>query len=129
MRILWSLRKRMSAICWSRVSFALAEETVQPMMQHFNDPETAFNVMVNRRRADGQACKRKRHGTRHICQVLCGSLARSRRLALMKMHWGRDIKDDGQLKARLAVQGYTDQGRGKITTSFQPRPVDRVRFS
>ena len=49
--------------------------------------------------------------------------------ALVKMRWVVTLKDDGQLKARLAEQGYTDQGRGKITTSFQPHPVDRVRFS
>ena len=35
----------------------------------------------------------------------------------MNMRWGRDIQGDGQLKARLVVQGFTDQRRGKIPTS------------
>ena len=37
--------------------------------------------------------------------------------ALMKMRWVMTFKDDGSLKARLVVQGFTDQRLGKIPTS------------
>ena len=37
--------------------------------------------------------------------------------ALMKMRWVVTFKDDGSLKARLVVQGFTDQRLGKIPTS------------
>ena len=37
--------------------------------------------------------------------------------ALMKMRWIVTFKDDGSLKARLVVQGFTDQRIGKIPTS------------
>ena len=35
----------------------------------------------------------------------------------MKMRWVVTFKDDGSLKARLVVQGFTDQRLGKIPTS------------
>ena len=35
----------------------------------------------------------------------------------MKMRWVVTLKDDGQLKARLVVEGFTDQRHGKIPTS------------
>ena len=42
----------MSTICWSQsVSFSLDEETIQQICSN-PDPETAFNVMVKRRRAE-----------------------------------------------------------------------------
>ena len=37
--------------------------------------------------------------------------------ALMKMRWVVTFKDDGSLKARMVVQGFTDQRLGKIPTS------------
>ena len=37
--------------------------------------------------------------------------------ALMKMRWVVTLNDDGELKARLMVQGFTDQRIGKILTS------------
>ena len=37
--------------------------------------------------------------------------------ALMKICWVVTFKDDGSLKARLVVQGLTDQRVGKIPTS------------
>ena len=37
--------------------------------------------------------------------------------ALMKMRWVVTFKDDGCLKDRLVVQGFTDQRLGKIPTS------------
>ena len=37
--------------------------------------------------------------------------------ALMKMRWVVTFKDDGSLKARLVVQGFTDPRLGKIPTS------------
>ena len=37
--------------------------------------------------------------------------------ALMKMRWVVTFKDDGSLKARLVVQGFTDQRLDKILTS------------
>ena len=37
--------------------------------------------------------------------------------ALMKVRWVVTFKDDGSLKARLVVEGFTDQRLGKIPTS------------
>ena len=37
--------------------------------------------------------------------------------ALMKMRWVVRFEDDGSLKARLVVQGFTDQRLDKIPTS------------
>ena len=37
--------------------------------------------------------------------------------ALMEMRWVVTFEDDGSLKARLVVQGFTDQRLGKIPTS------------
>ena len=41
--------------------------------------------------------------------------------ALMKMRWVVLFKDDGRLKARLVVQGFTDQRLGKVATSLSNR--------
>ena len=42
--------------------------------------------------------------------------------ALMNMRWVMTFKDAGQLKARLAVQGFTDPRLGKIPTSSPTAP-------
>ena len=44
----------------------------------------------------------------------------------MKMRWVVTFKDDGSLKARVVVQGFTDQRLGKIPDNFRiesARPV------
>ena len=45
----------------------------------------------------------------------------------MKMRWVVTFKGDGQLKARLAVEGFTNQRLGKIPTSSPTASVDRLR--
>ena len=47
--------------------------------------------------------------------------------ALMKMCCVVTFKDDGSLKARLVVQGFTDQRLGKIPTSSSPTASRRSR--
>ena len=51
------------------VSFALAEETRQPICSN-SDSETAFNVMVNRRRADASLQKEKTWNSTHLSSTL-----------------------------------------------------------
>ena len=46
--------------------------------------------------------------------------------ALMKMAWVVTLTDDGQLEARLVVQGFTDQGFGNTPTS-SPNASNRSR--
>ena len=46
-----------------------------------------------------------------FCQVFC-----SRGVALMRMRWVVTFKDDGSVKIRLVVQGFTDQRFGKTPT-------------
>ena len=64
------------------VSFSLDEETIQQICSN-PDPETAFNVMVKRRRAEvkvstlsaeqkRELCQSERQGTQHVCQIFCG---------------------------------------------------------
>ena len=95
-------------------SFSLDEETIQQICSN-PDPETAFNVMVRRRRAEVQvstlSAEQKREFVKAkdkelstFCQVFCG-------------RGGITFKDDGFVKARLVVQSFTDQRLGKIPTS------------
>ena len=55
------------------VSFALDEETIQQICSN-PDPETAFNVMVKRRRAEVKVStlSAEQQGTQHVCQIFCG---------------------------------------------------------
>ena len=64
------------------VSFSLDEETTQQICSN-PDPETAFNVMVRRRRGEEKVStlsaeqkrelvKAKGQGTQHVCQIFCG---------------------------------------------------------
>ena len=112
------------------VSFSLREETIQQICS-YPDPETAFNVMVKRRRAEVKVLRVSAEQRRQLAQAKDKVLdifvkhsvaeAASRQgispSALMKMRWFLTCKDDGQLKARFVVQGFTDQRLGKISTS------------
>ena len=112
------------------VSFSLDEETIQQICSN-PDPETAFNVMVRRRRAEAKVStfsaeqkrelvkgKDKEHSTFDKYSVVeAASRQGISPSALMKMRWVVMFKDDGSLKARLVVQGFTDQRLGKIPTS------------
>ena len=63
------------------IGFALDEETIQQICSN-PDPETAFNVMVRRRRAEVEVSTlaaeqkreiaKRRQGTQHVCQIFCG---------------------------------------------------------
>ena len=92
----------MSKICWSQ-SVSLDEETIQQVCSN-PDPETAFNVMVRRRRAEVKVVEATSR------QGISPS-------ALMKIRWVVTFKVDGSLRARLVVEGFTDQRLGKIPTS------------
>ena len=95
------------------------------------DPETAFDVMVRRRRAEVKvstlSAEQKRELVKAKDKELSTFVQRSvvegasrqgiSPSALMKMRWVVTFKDDGSLKARLVVQGLTDQRRGKIPTA------------
>ena len=114
------------------VSFSLDEETIHQICNN-PDPETAFSVMVRRRRAEVQVStlsaeqkrelvKSERQGTQHVCQIFCGRggiTSRDLTVCVDENVLGCDVtfKDDGSLKARLVVQGFTDQKLGKIPTS------------
>ena len=110
------------------ISFSLDEETIQQICSN-PDPETAFNVMVRRRRAEVKVStlEQKRElvkaKDKEVSTFVKYSVveAASRQgispSALTKMRWVLTFKDDGSLKARLVVQGFTDQRLGKIPTS------------
>ena len=112
------------------VSSSLAAETIQQICSN-PDPETASNVMVRRRRAEVKESTLSAEQKRELVKAKDKELstfvkysvveAASRQgispSALMKMHWVVTLKDDGSLKARLVVQGFTDQRLGKIPTS------------
>ena len=112
------------------VCFSLDEETIQQICSN-PDPETAFNVMVRRRRAQVKVSTLSAEQKRELVKSKDKELstcvkysvveAASRQgispSALMKMRWVVTFKDDGSLKARWVVQGFTDQRLGKIPTS------------
>ena len=112
------------------VSFPLDEETIQQICSN-PDPETVFGVMVRRRRAEVKVSTLSAEQKRELVKAKDKELstfvkysvveAASRQgispSALMKMRWVVTFKDDGSLKARLVVQGFTDQRLGKIPTS------------
>ena len=97
-----------------------------------NNPATAvFNVMIKRRRPEVNVStlsaqqKRdlamtKRQGAQHVVGAPCVEAASRQGIspsALMKTWRVVAFKDDGQLQARLVVQGFTDQHHGKVPNS------------
>ena len=112
------------------ISFSLEEETIQQIGSN-PDPETAFIVMVRRRSADVKVSTLSAEQQRELVKAKDKELsmfvkdsvveAASRQgispSALMKMRRVLTFKDEGSLKARLVVQGFTDQRLGKIPTS------------
>ena len=110
------------------VSFSLDEETIQICTNH--NLETAFNVMVKGRRAEVKVSTLSAEQRRELVEAKDKALntfvkysvveAPSRQgispSALMKMRWVVTFKN-GQLKALLVVQGFTDQRLDKIPTS------------
>ena len=113
------------------VSCSLDEEKIQQICSN-PDPETAFNVVVKRRRAEVKVSTLSAGQKRELVKAKDKELstfvkysvveAASRQgispSALMKMRWVVTFKDDdGSLRARLVVQGFTDQRLGKIPTS------------
>ena len=120
------------------ISFSLDEKTIQQICSN-PDPETAFNVMVRRRRAEVKVSTLSAEQKRELVKATDKELstfvqysvveAASRQgiSALMKMRRDVTFKDDGSLKARLVVQGFTDQRLGKIPTS-SPTASRRSRW-
>ena len=111
------------------VSFSLDEETTQQICSN-PVPETAFNVMVKRRRAEVKVSTLSAEQKRELVKAKDKELSTFVKYsvveaashqgispsALMKMRWVVTFKDDSSLKARLVVQGFTDQRLGKIPT-------------
>ena len=97
------------------------------------DPETAFDVMVKRRGAEVKVSTLSAEQKRELVEakdkelntfvkysvVDAASRQRISPSSLMKMRWVVTFKDDGSLKARWVVLGFTDQRLGKIPT-FSP---------
>ena len=112
------------------VSFPLDEETIQQICSN-PDPETVFGVMVRRPRAEVKVSTLSAEQKRELVKANDKELstfvkysvveAASRQeispSALVKMRSVVTFKEDGSLKARLVVQGFTDQRLGKIPTS------------
>ena len=117
------------------VSYSLDEETIQQISSN-PDPETAFIVIVKRRRAEVKVSTLSAEQKRELVEakdkelntfvkyslVEAASRPGSSPSVLMKMRWVVTFKDDGSLKARLVVQGFTDQRLGKIPTSSPTAP-------
>ena len=122
------------------VGFSWCKETVHKLCRT-PDPETAFNVMVKRRRAEAKVSTLSREDRRELVAdkeldtfVKCSVVEAASRpgispSALMKMRRVVTFKDDGSLKARLVVQGFTDQMLGKYRHRLQSHPVDLVKCS
>ena len=51
MQIMLNLRNKMSTVGWAQSVFSFGEETIRRICSN-PDPETAFNVMVKRQRAE-----------------------------------------------------------------------------
>ena len=112
------------------VSFSFDEQTIQSICSN-PDPETALNVMVKRRRADVKVSTLSAEQKRDLVEaqdkelntyvkysvVEAGSRQGISPSVLMKMRWVVAFRDDGSLKARLVVQGFTDRRLGKTPTS------------
>ena len=112
------------------VSFSLEEETIQQICSN-RDPGTAFNVMVRRQRAEVKVSTLSAEHKRELVNAKDNLLNKfvkysvvetaSRQgispSALMKMRRVVTFQDDGSLKVRLVVQGFTDHRLGKIPTS------------
>ena len=112
------------------VSFSLDEETIQQICSN-PDPETASNVMVRRQLAEVKVSSLSAEQKRELVKATDKELSTfveysavevaSRQgispSALMTMRWVVTFKDDCSLKARLVVQGFTDQRLGKIPPS------------
>ena len=95
------------------------------------DPETASNVMVKRRRAEVRVSTLSAEQKRELAKskdkerntfvkysvVEAASRQGISPSALMKISWVVTFKDDGSLKVRLVVQGFTDQRLCNIPTS------------
>ena len=114
------------------VSFSLDEETIQQICNN-PDPETAFNVTVRRRRAEVKVSTLSAEQKRELVKpkdkefstfvkysvVEAASRQGISPSALMNMRWVVTFKDDGSLKARMVVQGFTERRLGK-TPTFSP---------
>ena len=112
------------------VSFSLDEEAIQQNCSNPN-PETPFNVMVRRRRAEVEVSTLPAEQRRELVKANDKELSTCAKYsvleaashqgispsALMKMRWVVTFKDNGSLKARLVVQGFTNQRLGEIPTS------------
>ena len=112
------------------VSFSMDEQTIQHICSN-PDPETAFNVLVRWRCAEVKVSTLSAEQKLELVEAKDKELnsfvkysvveAASRQgispSALMKMRWVVTFKDDGSLRARLVVQGFTHQRLGKIPTS------------
>ena len=114
------------------VSFSLDGETILQICCN-PDPETAFNVMVRRRRAEVKVSTLSAEQKRELvkardkeldtvsCQIFCGRggiTSRDLTVCVDESALGCDVQRlYGSLKARLVVQGCTDQRLGKIPTS------------
>ena len=113
-----------------KVSFSLDGEMIQQICSN-PDPETTFNAIVRRRRAEVKVttlsaeqkhelvtAKDKEPSTLVKYSVVETASRQGISLsALMKMPWVVTFKDDGSLKVRLVVQGFTDKRLGNIPTS------------
>ena len=124
------------------VSFSLDEETIQQICSN-PELETAFNVMVRRRRAEVKVSTLSAEQKRELVKAKDKELstfvkysvveAASRQgispSALMKMRWVVTFKDDGSLKARLVVQGLQTKDSARFQRLLQAHLIYLVRFS
>ena len=104
-----SLCRKMSTIMFVTVGFSLHEEPTQQICSN-PDPDTAFNVMVNRRRAEVKVSTLSAEQKRELVEandkelnntfvtysvVEAASRQKVSPSALMKMRWVVTFKDDG----------------------------------
>ena len=125
-----NLCRKMSTICWSQSVFRWTKRRYnksaaipiqkQPSMWRSDDDVQKWKCQLCQLNRNVSLSKRK---TRKLSTFVKYSVveAASRQgispSALMKMRWVVTFKYDGSLKARLVVQGFTNQRLGEIPTS------------
>ena len=97
------------------VSFSLDEETKQQICSN-PDPETAFNVMVRRRRAEVKVSTLSAEQKRELVKAKDKELSTFVKYSLAEAASRQGISPSALMKMRCVV-GFTDQKLGKIPTS------------
>ena len=108
------------------VSFSLDEETIQQICSN-PDPETAFNVMVRRRRAEVKVSTLSVEQKRELVKAKDKELSTFVKYSVVEAASRQGISPSALMKMRW-VDWLCKVLQTKDSARLQPRPVDLVRF-